>query len=33
MANRRAKWSEIWNSEVVTEHVWGACDLAAFNVI
>ena len=33
MANGRAKWSEIWDSWVLVEHVWRTFDLAEFNVI
>ncbi len=33
MASGRAKRSEIWDSVVLEEHVWGTFDLAAFTVI
>ena len=33
MANCRVKWSEIWDSGVLMERVWGIFDLAAFKVI
>ena len=33
MANGRAKRSEIWDSGVIVEHVWGTFDRAAFKVI
>ncbi len=33
MANHRAKWSEIYDSEVLVEHIWDNFDLVIFNII
>ena len=32
-SDRRAKRSEIWDSRVVVQHIWGAFGLVAFKVI
>ena len=32
-SNRRANLSEIWDSRVVVQHIWGTFGLVAFKVI